>query len=376
MSLSDLEKVARLRDVIRRIVQSEIATQRPRGRDAYVEVLDFDANVVMVVYADEPGSDPVAVRMPAAFVPQQGDLVRVEGVQGGRYIAAVLTGDAHIRGEIIVDRLITSADVPTEGAIEIDTDDRANTILFRSPVGAGNPLELNPAYIETEYDDTLDIAALTIRARESAVGVQMWEDGVDSFVEWWCASLLNLQTYDVSMSFFGNDINVTSTTGTGKLFVDDVGTNLCHRRVYNPGTPTAVPGTGAWVTPVVGSSAENIGHGGGSISSMVGFDGGVSKFVLYEPGVWDVEFRGNWGATAGPTFPTYFAGLGFQVDGVDEDATGNNSHGGPYGSQDQAFRVGGIRSTGTTTVLPRVAQLSGATHNFQMQRLVFTYKGR
>lgn len=87
---SELTAATRLRDVIRAIVREEIERSRPRYKYAQVVSINATAGTCVVTYAGEPGNS-VTVRMGKIIRPTAaGQIVRVDGLSGDRFISDVL----------------------------------------------------------------------------------------------------------------------------------------------------------------------------------------------------------------------------------------------------------------------------------------------
>lgn len=97
MKMSDLDFAAKLRDVIRNEVRSQIAKHRPPERDAEVITLDPANYSATVRFLDEPDGDAIPVRLSGVQPSSVGQYVRIEGRRGNRYVAAVY-GDTNVSG--------------------------------------------------------------------------------------------------------------------------------------------------------------------------------------------------------------------------------------------------------------------------------------
>lgn len=87
---SDLTAATRLRDVIRSLVREELERERPRYKYAQVVSINATAGTCVVTYAGEPGNN-VTVKMGKIIRPTTaGQIVRVDGLSGDRFIADVL----------------------------------------------------------------------------------------------------------------------------------------------------------------------------------------------------------------------------------------------------------------------------------------------
>lgn len=87
-SLSDYNSAHRLRDIIRKIVRKEIDQARPAPRYATVATVDAANFKVEVQYPNE--STFAIVGMGKQVAPAVGDIVRVLGPVGDRYIDGVM----------------------------------------------------------------------------------------------------------------------------------------------------------------------------------------------------------------------------------------------------------------------------------------------
>jgi hypothetical protein len=97
MSLNTLNSAYRARGSIRSIVRDELSKERPLPRLATVQSVDYANQRCAVQYPDEPGvsfSVACSVVMPAAA----GDVVRLGGRRGSRYVEAIISGAGHGEG--------------------------------------------------------------------------------------------------------------------------------------------------------------------------------------------------------------------------------------------------------------------------------------
>jgi hypothetical protein len=118
-----------LRDVVRRVVKSEVEKLRPRPREASIVSMDYastpdpDAPVddeatgsqgryALVSYTGDSG-DPEPVFLPTGMIPAgEGQKVRIEGPPGARYVAAILTGTAVIAPDVPIPPTLPDDDAP------------------------------------------------------------------------------------------------------------------------------------------------------------------------------------------------------------------------------------------------------------------------
>lgn len=85
--LSEYNRTLRFRNIVQKMASKVVNDERPGPRYGVVETVDRANNLAMVQYPDEV--DPVAVPFGVSAVPLPGDIVRVEGIRGDRYIAEV-----------------------------------------------------------------------------------------------------------------------------------------------------------------------------------------------------------------------------------------------------------------------------------------------
>lgn len=97
MKFGDFAFAAAMRDFIRDEVRSQVNKLRPTAREAVVVTIDPSSYTATVQFLDEPDGDAIPVRMSGVQPATPGQVVRIEGPRGDRYIAAVY-GETNISG--------------------------------------------------------------------------------------------------------------------------------------------------------------------------------------------------------------------------------------------------------------------------------------
>lgn len=87
---ADVNLAHRMKAVIRSIVKKVLDEQYPAPRYATVDEVDLPNSRATVIYPDEPGN-PVSLPI-TALAPDAGNMVRVSGPRGARYIDEVIDG--------------------------------------------------------------------------------------------------------------------------------------------------------------------------------------------------------------------------------------------------------------------------------------------
>lgn len=120
MRLGDLAYAAQMRDFIRSEVAKQIDKLRPPVREAVVVTLDPTNYQATVRFLDEPDGDAIPVRMSGVQPVSVGQVVRIEGPRGDRFISAVYGetsvsggfGTTEIEEMIYLGYLLSGAGVP------------------------------------------------------------------------------------------------------------------------------------------------------------------------------------------------------------------------------------------------------------------------
>lgn len=95
-TFGDQTTAAKFRDFLRRLVASELQRLRPRYRYAVVNSVDRVNRKATVTYNGE--STPVTVKMGGVqpYNTGAGNIVRIAGLPGDRYIDAVVAGKVYV----------------------------------------------------------------------------------------------------------------------------------------------------------------------------------------------------------------------------------------------------------------------------------------
>lgn len=114
-TFKEYQAAAQMRDIIQTIVREEMEATRPVYTYATVASIDRTARRCTVVFPDS--ADPVPVQMGAMQPQSVGQVVRIDGIAGDRYISEVL-GSGHLEAADIV---ASSLKTTGTGRIEVDT---------------------------------------------------------------------------------------------------------------------------------------------------------------------------------------------------------------------------------------------------------------
>lgn len=164
MSMDELSYAQAMRDVIKSLVLQEIGRLRPSPSYGRVSAIASDRKTCSVVFPGD--TDPVSVRtyttQPAtAGAVGVGDVVRVEGISGDRYVTEVVSGLSFLRA-----KQASFLGIPTSAGTANAVIDATTGLLTRSTSS-----ERYKKDIETHasnVDEFLKMRAVTFRPKDES----------------------------------------------------------------------------------------------------------------------------------------------------------------------------------------------------------------